>query len=255
MSGVVRSLHRHPVKGFTPERLAHAQLEADGFFPSDRLYAVENGPSGFDPAAPAFISKSRFTVLASLPQVALARTRYDEATSVLTVEANGQRGFEGVLSEAGGRAGFADWLTGFLGDERVRGPLRVVQAADHRFTDHPQGSVSVINLESVRDLERRTGRVIDPLRFRANLYVEGWPAWSELEYPEGAAVRLGGVKTRLFKPILRCAATHVDPATGERDFDLVGALREQYGHPFCGLYLHVAEGGAVGEGDRAAIAD
>lgn len=255
MSGLVRSLHRHPVKGFTPERLDDVRLEAEACFPSDRLYAVENGPSGFDPAAPVFVSKSRFTVLASIPRVALARTRYDDATSAFSVEADGCAGFEGALSEEDGRAGLADWLTEFIGEEYLRGPLAVIHAAGHRFTDHPHGSVSVVNLESVRDLERRTGRAIDPLRFRANLYVEGWPAWSELEHVEGARVRLGGVEARLFKPILRCAATHVDPTTGERDFDLVGALREHYGHPFCGLYLHIAEGGHVGEGDRATIAD
>ena len=253
MSGRVRSLHRHPVKGFTPERLAHAALQAGGYFPSDRLYAVENGPSGFDPAAPAFVSKSRFAVLASLPKVARVRTRYDDATSALSVTADGHDAFEGALGQEQGRAGFADWLTGFLGDADLRGPLRVVHAADHRFTDHPLGCVSVINLDSVRDLERRTGQAIDPLRFRANLYVEGWEPWSELAHAEDTVVRLGGVEARLFKPILRCAATHVDPTTGERDFDLVGALRKHYGHPFCGLYLHIAESGTVGEGDGAKI--
>jgi hypothetical protein len=28
--------------------------------PGDRLYAIENGPSGFDPSAPAYLSKQHF---------------------------------------------------------------------------------------------------------------------------------------------------------------------------------------------------
>jgi uncharacterized protein YcbX len=52
MQARIASLYRHPVKGFTPERLARAELVAGQCFPCDRLYAVEDGPSGFDPAAP-----------------------------------------------------------------------------------------------------------------------------------------------------------------------------------------------------------
>src|ERR1035438_6900847 len=81
--GRVASLYRYPVKGFTPERIASAEVVADSYFPCDRLYAVENGPSGFDPAAAAFVPKTRFTVLAQIPKVALARTSYDERTGVL----------------------------------------------------------------------------------------------------------------------------------------------------------------------------
>ena len=64
MTGHIAALYRHPVKGFTPERLSHAELTAGGPFPCDRLYAVENGPSGFDPCAPGLIPKQKFTVLA-----------------------------------------------------------------------------------------------------------------------------------------------------------------------------------------------
>ena len=78
MTGHIAALYRHPVKGFTPERLDQAQLTVGGPFPCDRLYAVENGPSGFDPAAPAYIPKQKFTVLMSIAEVAKARTRYDE---------------------------------------------------------------------------------------------------------------------------------------------------------------------------------
>ena len=252
-SGHIASLWRHPVKGFTPERLAGASLGAGGFFPCDRLYAVEDGPSGFDPAAPAWVSKQRFTVLAKIAEVARARTAYDEASGVLSATADGRPGFSGALDQPAGRAAFAAWLTDFLG-EAASGHLKVVQAPGHRFTDHPKGHVSIVNLASVRDLEARIGRPVDPLRFRANLYVEGWPAWIENETAEGAAIGLGPVRATLFKPIVRCVATHVDPATGERDMDVVKALFDNYGHLHCGVYVDVTEGGAIVEGDVAEIA-
>src|SRR3954470_21639505 len=102
MDAHVAALFRHPVKGFTPEQLGHADLTTGGYFPFDRLYAVENGPSGFDPAAPAFVSKQKFTVLAGTPQGARARTAYDEASGTLRATAPGQAAFAGQLGETGG---------------------------------------------------------------------------------------------------------------------------------------------------------
>src|SRR5579862_7953334 len=189
VNGRVAALYRHPVKGFTPERLAGVTLEPGAFFPCDRIYAVEDGPSGFDPAAPAFVPKISFTVLARQAEVARARTAYDEASGVLRVEADGLEPIEARLVDEEGRRAFAAWLARLLGPA-AEGPLKVVSAPGHRFTDHPEGHVSIINLESVRDLERRTGWRIDPLRFRANLYVDGWPAWVENE-AVGGAVQLG----------------------------------------------------------------
>ena len=250
-TGRIASLWRHPVKGFTPERLASASLVAGGFFPCDRIYAVEDGPSGFDPAAPAWTPKMRFTVLAKIAEVARARTAYDEASGVLVASAEGRPGFSGDLTAPEGRIAFAAWLEDFLG-EAASGPLKVFQVPGHRFTDHPSGYVSIVNLASVRDLEAKIGRPIDPLRFRANLYVESWPAWIE-EDALNAEARLGPVRARVFSPITRCVATHVDPATGERDMDVVRALHDHYGHLHCGVYVEVLEGGTIGEGDRAEL--
>src|SRR5258706_12186113 len=120
-------LFRHRVKGFTPEPLPTVRLAPGEGFPYDRLWAVENGPSGFDPQAPAFVPKQKFTVLASLPRVAAAATRYDESDGVLYASAEGQAPFAGRLDDEAGREGFARWLCGLLGED-ARGPLKVVAA-------------------------------------------------------------------------------------------------------------------------------
>ncbi|MDP1617023.1 MOSC domain-containing protein [Phenylobacterium sp.] len=247
MTGQVAALYRHPVKGFTPEQLDRAQLSVGAPFPCDRLFAIENGPSGFDPAAPVFISKQKFAVLAAIPTVARARTRYDDTSGVLHVEAPGHPDLTAPLGDSAGRQAFADWLTRLLGDD-VRGPLRVVEAPGHRFMDHPRGDVSIVNLASVRDLEQRLGREIDPLRFRANIYVDGWPAWAENDWA-GRDLMVGWAQARVFKPIVRCAAPDVDPHTAERDMEITKALYEHYGHMFCGVYVHVTREGAVAPGD------
>jgi uncharacterized protein YcbX len=60
---------------------------------------------------------------------------------------------------------------------------------------------------------------------------------------------LGWARARVFKPIVRCAATHVDPTTAVADLDVVKALFDNYGHMFCGIYVHVTAAGTVGLGD------
>ena len=253
MSGRVAAIFRHPVKGFTPEPLPTVALTAGKGVAFDRLYAVENGPSGFDPQAPVFIPKQKFTVLANLPRVAAARTRFDDATATFEATAPGLPRLRADLEVAAGRAALEAWLAELLGED-ARTPLKVIKAPDAwRFTDHPQGHISIVSLASVRDIGERMGVELDPLRFRANLYVEGWPAWAENDWA-GQALKLGPARATVFKPIVRCAATHVDPTTAERDLDVTKALFDNYGHMFCGIYLNVTEGGAVGVGDACEVA-
>ncbi|MFI4935432.1 MAG: MOSC domain-containing protein [Caulobacterales bacterium] len=251
MTAAIAALFRHPIKGFTPEKVKLAHLAAGEAFPGDRLYAVEDGPSGFDPAAPGYIPKNRFTVLAKIAEVARARTRFDDATGVLNATADGLAPFAGKLTEPAGRAAFAEWLGELLG-EAASGPLRTLDGAGHRFLDHPLGHVSIINLASVRDLEQRLGRPLDPLRFRANLYVEGWPAWAENDWT-GRAMRLGEAQASVFQPITRCAAPGVDPTTAIRDLDIPAELHRLYGHLLCGIYIQVTKAGDVREGDGISI--
>ncbi|HET6971226.1 MAG TPA: MOSC N-terminal beta barrel domain-containing protein, partial [Phenylobacterium sp.] len=235
MDGLVAAIFRHPIKGFTPEPLTAADLAPGQGFPHDRLWAVENGPSGYDADAPVFTPKQKFTVLAAIPKVAAARTRYDERSGVLTARAPGEPDFSGRLADAADREGFAAWLTRLLDADDLRGPLKVVEARGaFRFTDHPLGQVSVINLASVRDLSAKMGVELDPLRFRANLYVDGWPAWAENDWT-GRELMLGWARAKVFKPIVRCAATEVDPTTAVRDLEVVKALFDNYGHMHCGV--------------------
>ena len=55
----------------------------------------------------------------------------------------------------------------------LRGAPKIVHAPGHSFSDVAAKCVHIVNLASVRELERMLGRPVDPLRFRANLYLEG----------------------------------------------------------------------------------
>jgi uncharacterized protein len=257
MTGRIAALWRHPIKGFTPQALDAAHLQAGRFFPGDRLFAIEDGPSGFDPAAPAHIGKMKFAALVKIPELARARTLYDEDTGELMVTAEAYPPFHGKLTTEAGREAFALWLAEFLEEqapEETYGPLKVLRAPDgHGFVNSRNGLVSILNLDSVRDLAEAEGRPIDPARFRANVWVEGWGAWREYGLGAGGTFRLGRAAMKLRDDIVRCLATHVDPRSGVRDMDVMGALQAQQGHIYCGVYAEVTEGGGIRVGDEASL--
>ncbi len=254
MTGRIAALYRHPVKGFTPEALSTVVLGAGAHFPCDRIYTVEDGPSGFNPAEPKHISKMRFTVLARISALARARTAYDEATGEFRVTCDAYPPFAGRLTTAQGRAAFEAWLAGFLAEQEpddTHGPLKVLVAPGaHRFMDSRNGFVSVLNLQTVRDVEQKIGRPVDPLRFRANVLVEGWDAWAEHGHA-GKTLRLGQSELTILDDTVRCAAVHVDPVTGDKDIDMCPELFAHYGHMACGVYARVTVGGRLAVGDVA----
>ena len=47
-SGIIQSIYRYPVKGLSPQALPRVRLATGETLPCDRLYAIENGPLGFD---------------------------------------------------------------------------------------------------------------------------------------------------------------------------------------------------------------
>ena len=96
------------------------------------------------------------------------------------------------------------------------------------------------------------GQPVHPLRFRANLYVSGWPAWHEFDLLD-QTLAIGDVRLKVVKRIVRCAAVNVDPETAARDLSIPQALAQRLGHSDCGVYAEVIAGGTIGVGDAIAV--
>ncbi len=243
----VEHIYRYPVKGFTPEALEQVQLNPGLCLPHDRGFAVALGDTVFDPAAPAWMRKTHFACLMKNESLARLHTAYDPQTGEWLIRTPEGAMVHGHLRSAQGRAAIEDFLTAYLG-EAARGRVRVVSAPDHNFTDIPQKSVSIISLASLAALERAAGMRLDPLRFRANIYVSGGREWADFDLV-GQEIQLGAARLRVFKRILRCAATEVNLDTAERDAAPQRLLRQHFGHADLGVQAEVLDGGRVCLGD------
>ena len=246
-SAQIRTLCRYPIKGLSAESLGSTRLAAGEPVTADRLYAIENGPCGFDPAAPAYFPKIRFLMLMQNESLARLDTHFDDTTHELTVRQDGRAVASGNLRTADGRAAIEAFFASYCAAE-LRGPPKILHAPGHSFSDVARKVVSIINLSSLAAIENLVDQPVHPLRFRANLYVSGWPAWHEFELLD-RTLAVGAVRLKVVKRITRCAAINVDPETAARDLNIPQALMRRLGHADCGVYAEVAAGGIIAAGD------
>ena len=243
----VEHIYRYPVKGLTAESLEEVTLSPGQCLPYDRRFALAQGDAPFDAAAPAWLPKFHFGCLMRNERLALLHSAFDPRSGQLAIRPPEGPPLVASTRSPEGRAQIAAFLAGFLGEE-ARGAPRFVEAPGHNFTDVATKCVSIISLASLHALEAAVGQALDPLRFRANFYVSGSHPWAEFELL-GQEIILGGARLRVFKRIVRCAATEVNPETAARDADPPRWLRRHFGHADLGVYAEVLEGGRVAVGD------
>ena len=246
----IRGLYRYPVKGLSPEAMSRVELQKDETFPLDRIYAIENGHGRFDPAHPVHLPKITFLMLMRDERLATLKTGYEDSTKSLTISRDGKQVARGDLTSSTGRHIIEQFLAAYMA-KSLRGPPKVVTAPGHSFSDMNAKCVHLVNLATVRDLERVVGRPVDPLRFRANIYLDGLPAWEEFGWI-GQRLRIGSTALEVFDRTRRCDATNVDPSTGARDLAVPATLQRTWGHSNLGIYARVITDGVISLGDPLA---
>ncbi len=243
----VAEIYRYPVKGLNAERLGHVALAPGEGLPHDRRFAIAHGSTQFDPKTPEWLPKTHFYMLMRDDKLAQLRVTFDEASGDLAIQRAGKQVVHAKASEPLGRTVIEQFFAGFLGTAE-RGAPKLLEAPGHMFCDVREKCVSLVNLASVKDLERVVRQPVHAARFRANLYLSGLPAWAEFDWP-GHEIALGGARLRVMDPINRCAAINVNPETALRDTNILLALRRGFGHTNMGVYAEVISGGTLAEGD------
>ena len=253
MTRVVDLFH-YPIKGLSPQRATSLSITQAEGVACDRIYALALGTTRFEPERPEPLDKGHFLMLRATEELARLRTLFDQESSILTIQEDGREALRTDLSTVEGRTATEAFFTDFAGGA-AKGKISLVAAQGHKFTDVSVVSpvmmraLSVINLATVRELESFVDRTIHPLRFRANVYVDGLDAGAELDWVD-REVRIGPMRFRGALRTRRCAAIDVNPLTAARDTHLPKAIVRHFGHPDLGVYLEVVEDGRVSVGDQ-----
>ncbi len=251
--GTIETIYRYPVKGLSAEELSCVELHANDCIAFDRAYAIANGHRDFDASAPKYMPKVKFLMLMRHEKLAALETRFDTETHTLIIMRNAKQVSRGCLLQPVGRQLIEQFFAAYMSDELL-GPPHIVSAPNHTISDVPEKCLSIINLATVRDLERILGEEIHPLRFRGNLYIDGIEPWAELDWVGKDIMVDGTTILRCFKRTQRCAATNVNPVTAERDMSIPNRLSRALNHSDLGVYAMVTRDSHIQQGATITVA-
>ena len=245
----INSIYRYPVKGLSPQPLARTRLVPGATLPADRLYAIENGPSGFDPAAPAYFPKIRFLMLMRNERLAALRTDYDEASHTLTIHSEGREAARGDLRTRGR----PPRDRGLLPPLHAEGTARTAEgAARPRATASPtwpgRSCRSSTSPRSRRWRPRWARRSIRCASAAMSMSPAGRPGTNSIcstrEIAHRRRAAQGGQAHRALRRHRR-RSRHRHP----RPRRFRTTLMQSFGHADCGVYAEVIAGGEIAVGD------
>lgn len=247
----VSELYRYPVKGLAPQQLDKTELTPGETIPFDRAWAIENGRGRFDPENAQTLPKINFLMLMRNERLAALDIEFNDKDQTLTLMRDGRSVVKGALATPLGKQLIEQFMGSFM-EQDLRGAPHIVHAEGHSFSDVSEKCLHIINLASVRELERALNKEVDPLRFRANIYIDTESPWAEFDWI-GQQIEIGDARLEVYARTERCAATNVDPHTAERDLAIPAALERTYGHQDFGVYAKVTQGGVIKTGDDVSI--
>lgn len=243
--GALAAIYRHPIKSLGDEALDRVTLTPGQPLPWDRTWALAHDRSAFNAVEPEWVGSRNFVIQSTNPALAQVGCRLDDVAEAVTLS-HPILGEITVRPDDEGDA-LGAWLAPIAGASGP-GPYRIARLAAGALHDFPDTHVSIGNLASLRALEEMAGRSLEHIRFRMNLWVDGFAPWEELEW---SSLHIGPAKLTVIDRCKRCSATNADPSTGTRTTDLTRLLHGRFGHMDFGVYAQVAEGGEVALGQEA----
>ena len=120
------------------------------------------------------------------------------------------------------------------------------------FDTMPNKSISLINLNSIKDFENLSNHQVEHERFRGNIYVEDLDKWEERKLV-GKVLSINDIKFKVIKEIPRCSATNIKPKTSDINLNIPLNLKKIYNHINLGIYLDPLNDGKINKGDLIKI--
>lgn len=245
MSMTLQRLMTYPLKGFPGTALAEVDLQIGYGLPQDRRFAITHGLAPEpEQLEQTWVECRHFVRLTINPGLVLFQTRFDSASGNLHLQTEQDPGCTLALNTPDQHPIFNRFLQTRFGSA-TQNPVRLVERhGGLGYWDLEDAPISILNLASLRALEPYAGNFLHPDRFRANLELDGLPAWEELSWI-GQCIEIDGVLLRITAPIERCSAPGINPLNGKADIPVTRLLQQHFGHPYCGVYAKVERAGLI----------
>ncbi len=142
-------------------------------------------------------------------------------------------------------------------EKTLIGPIYLLKNLKYPFFDTTNSNsvantISLINLNSIKDFETKINRKIEFERFRGNIYVKGIDAFEERKWIN-KIITINKIDFKVLKHIPRCSATNLKVNSVEQDINLPLKLKKTYGHIEMGIYLSPLHNGKISLNDKITL--
>ena len=253
---ILKKIFRYPIKGLSGENLNEILLEENQVLPGDREYAFARSHVAFDETNPVYLRKTNFLALIKEDKLAKLNTKFISKSKRLIIKVDKKIVLDEMLVNETNINKVEVFFQKFLnlGDNNkpklVKGTKNEnTKNLKHSFSDLPEKAISIINLNTIFDFEKRIGKKIAASRFRANLLINDIDPWEEFDWV-GKKIKIGESVLEVFAKTQRCAATNVNPENAIRDINIPNEINFYYGHLNLGVYAKVKKTGIISVNDE-----
>jgi uncharacterized protein YcbX len=253
MNGIISSIHFSPIKSLSFTNIESCEIKKNLGILNDRKFAFSRV---IDAEKALLIEKNpnerklnNFLSLKNSP--VLNKYNFTYKDNKLALIFDGKEQISITADDIDQRSKLINKLIDL--ESSLKKPMFLLQNNEFPFYDTSNSnkvfnSISLINLNSIEDFEKRINQKVEFQRFRGNFYVDGIDAWEERNWI-GKNIKINNVLFKVERNIPRCVAINLKPKTDHSDLNLLQSLKKAYNHFDMGIYLRSLNDGKIKVGN------
>ena len=257
MNGIISSIHFSPIKSLSFTNIKSCEIKKNLGILNDRKFAFSRV---IDAEKALLIEKNpndrklnNFLSLKNSPF--LNKYNFTYKDNKLALILGGEEQVSIIADDLDQRSKLINKLIDL--ESSLKKPIFLLKNNEFPFYDTSNSnkvfnSISLINLNSIEDFEKRINQKVEFQRFRGNFYVDGIDAWEERNWI-GKNIKINNILFKVERNIPRCVAINLKPKTDHSDLNLLQSLKKAYNHFDMGIYLRSLNDGKIKVGNAIKI--
>ena len=253
MNGIISSIHFSPIKSLSFTNIESCEIKKNLGILNDRKFAFSRV---IDAEKALLIEKNpnerklnNFLSLKNSPFLNKYNFTYKDNKLALILD--GEEQISITADDLDQRSKLINKLIDL--ESSLMKPMFLLQNNEFPFYDTSNSnkvfnSISLINLNSIKDFEKRINQKVEFQRFRGNFYIDGIDAWEEQNWI-GKNIKINNVLFKVERNIPRCVAINLKTKTDNSGPNLLQSLKKTYNHFDMGIYLRSLNDGKIKVGN------
>ena len=261
MRATISSINYCPVKSVSFQTIEKCEIKKDIGIIGDRVFAfakdLDSQQSKLFERSPDERKGKWNKVLTLKNSPALNKYNFVFKNEKLTLTLKDQEILTVDINELSEREALSTKITEL--ESSLKQPIVLMKNNESPFFDTSisnkvdfVNSVSLLNIQSINDFQKKIDKEIESSIFRGNICVDGIEPWKEREWI-GKIIKINNISFKVEKNIPRCVAINLKPQTDDNSFNLLQSLKKTYDHFEMGIYLTALDDGDINIGNSIDI--